>query len=251
MDLQTIGMKFFLGSNLKVLRERKKRTQQELADFMEIKRSILNNYENGISNPSIENLLLISNYFKININTLLTVDFRKLSASQLSELERGQDIHVKGSQLRVLATTVNDKNEDNVELVSVKAKAGYASGYGDPEYISKLPSYNFPFLTKDKKHRAFQISGDSMLPIRDRSWIACNYIDDWFTIKNGQGYVIITKDDGIVFKRVYNRIKDNGTLLLVSLNPAFQPYEVKITDVLEVWKFALKFSDQMIEEIAG
>ena len=251
MDLQTIGMKFFLGSNLKVLRERKKRTQQELADFMEIKRSILNNYENGISNPSIENLLLISNYFKININTLLTVDFRKLSASQLSELERGQDIHVKGSQLRVLATTVNDKNEDNVELVSVKAKAGYASGYGDPEYISKLPSYNFPFLTKDKKHRAFQISGDSMLPIRDRSWIACNYIDDWFTIKNGQGYVIITKDDGIVFKRVYNRIKDNGTLLLVSLNPAFRPYEVKITDVLEVWKFALKFSDQMIEEIAG
>jgi transcriptional regulator with XRE-family HTH domain len=244
-------MKNFFGSNLKVLRERKKRSQQELADFMGIKRSILNNYENDISNPSIENLLLISEYVNININTLLTVDFRKLSNSQLSELERGQDIYFKGSRLRVLATTVNDKNEDNVELVSVKAKAGYANGYGDPEYIAKLPSYNFPFLPKDQKHRAFQISGDSMLPIRDRSWIACHYIDDWFTIKNGQGYVIITKDDGIVFKRVYNRIKDNGTLLLVSLNPIYQPYEVKITDVLEVWKFALKFSDQMIEEIAG
>lgn len=244
-------MKNFFGSNLKVLRERKKRSQQELADFMGIKRSILNNYENGISNPSIENLLLISEYFSISINTLLTLDFRKLSQSQLSELERGLDVHIKGSHLRVLATTVNNQNEDNVELVSVKAKAGYASGYGDPEYIAKLPSYHFPFLPKDKKHRAFQISGDSMLPIRDRSWIACHYIDDWFTIQNGQGYVVITKDDGIVFKRVYNRIKDNGTLLLVSLNPEFQPYEVKITDVLEVWKFALKFSAQMVEEIAG
>ena len=63
--------------------------------------------------------------------------------------------------------------------------------------------------------------------------------------------MIVTKDDGIVFKRAYNRIKQNGTLLLVSLNPLYQPYEIQIKDVLEVWKFALKFSDQMIEELAG
>ena len=251
MILQTIGMKNFFGTNLKVLRERKKRTQQDIADFIGIKRSILNNYEHGISNPSIENLLMISEYFNISINTLLTVDFRKLTPVHLSELERGLDVYVKGSRLRILATTVNEKNEDNVELVSVKAKAGYTAGYGDPEFISKLPSYQFPFLPKDKKHRAFQISGDSMLPIRDRSWIACHYIDDWNDIRNGQGYVIVTKDDGVIFKRAYNRIKQSGTLLLVSLNPMYQPYEVQIKEVIEVWKFALKFSDQMIEELAG
>ena len=244
-------MKNFFGSNLKVLRERKKRSQQNLADFIGIKRSILSNYENALSNPSIENLMKISEYFEININTLLSVDFTKLSSSQLNELEKGLDLYVKGSRLRILATTVNDRNEDNVELVSVKAKAGYATGYGDPEYIGKLPSYNFPFLPKDKKHRAFQISGDSMLPIRDRSWIACQYIDDWNHIQNGQGYVIVTKDDGIVFKRVYNRIKENKSLLLVSLNPQYQPFEVQVKEVLEVWKFALKFSDQMTEEITG
>jgi transcriptional regulator with XRE-family HTH domain len=243
-------MKNFFGSNLKVLRERKKRSQQDLADFIGIKRSILNNYEHAISNPSIENLMKTSEYFDININILLSVDFRKLSSSQLMEFEKGKDVYVKGSLLRILATTVNVENEDNVELVSVKAKAGYATGYGDPEYIGKLPAYNFPFLPKDKKHRAFQISGDSMLPIRDRSWIACQYVDDWNNIQNGQGYIIVTKDDGIVFKRVYNRIKTSGTLLMVSLNPSYQPYEVKIIDVLEVWKFALKFSDQMTEEMA-
>ena len=242
-------MKNFFGSNLKVLRERKKRSQQDLADFMGIKRSLLNNYEHALSNPSIDNLMLISEYFKININTFLSIDFRKLSASQLGEIESGLDVYVTGSQLRILATTINDKNEDNLELVSVKAKAGYATGYGDPEYIGKLPAYHFPFLLKDKKHRAFQISGDSMLPIRDKSWIACQYIDNWNEIKNGQGYVIVTKDDGILFKRVYNRIKESKTLLLVSLNPTYQPYEVQIKEVLEVWRFALKFSDQMIEEI--
>lgn len=62
---------------------------------------------------------------------------------------------------------------------------------------------------------------------------------------------IVTKEDGVVFKRAYNRIKENGTLLLVSLNPFCQPYEIKIKDVIEVWKFALKFSDQMVEEFAG
>jgi len=71
----------------------------------------------------------------------------------------------------------------------------------------------------------------------------------WNAIQNGQGYVIITKDEGVIFKRVYNRIKAEGVLLLVSLNPIYQPYTVRIEDVLEVWKFALKFSDQMIEEM--
>ncbi len=244
-------MKNFFGSNLKVLRERKKRSQQELADFIGIKRSILNNYEHSISNPSVENLLKISEYFNININTLLTVDFRKLSAPQLSELEKGLDVYVKGSRLRVLATTVNDENENNVEMVSIKAKAGYTAGYGDPEYISKLPSYHFPLLSKNRKYRMFQISGDSMLPIRDRSWISCEYVDDWSGIKNGQCYVVVTKEEGVVFKRVYNRIKEDNTLLMVSLNPLYEPYSIKIEDLLEVWRFTLKFSEEVIDEIVG
>ena len=63
--------------------------------------------------------------------------------------------------------------------------------------------------------------------------------------------MIVTKDDGIVFKRVYKRIKNEEALLLVSLNPVYPPYEIKITDVMEVWKFVLKFSDQLIDENAA
>jgi transcriptional regulator with XRE-family HTH domain len=237
-------MEIFFGNNIKILRARKHRSQQELAEFVGIKRSMLNNYENQISNPSIESLLKVSEYFNISINTLLLVDFSKLSGSQLSELERGLDVYVKGSKLRVLATTVNEKNEDNVELVSVKAKAGYTAGYGDPEFIGKLPAYQFPFLPKDKKHRAFQVSGDSMWPIRDRSWIACHYIDNWNDIIDGQGYVIVMREEGIVFKRVYKQIKDRQSLLLVSTNPIYKPYEVPIKEVLEVWKFVLHFSNE-------
>lgn len=244
-------MKIFLGSNLKVLRVHKKRSQQQIAEFIGIKRSLWSNYENGLSYPPVENLLKISEHFNININTLLTLDFTKLSKFQLSELEKGLDIYVKGSKLRVLATTVNEDNENNVEMVSIKAKAGYSAGYGDPEYISKLPSYHFPLLAKNKKYRMFQISGDSMLPIRDRSWITCEYVEDWNSANDGQCYVIITKDEGVVFKRVYNKIKERKTLQLVSINPVYEPYEIKIADVLEVWKFTLKFSEEVMDEVAG
>lgn len=244
-------MKIFLGSNLKFLRERKRRSQDDMATFIGITRSDVNNYENNNSLPPIEKLLKISEYFGISINTFLILDFTKLSPAEVSNLEKGQDIYVKGSRLRILATTVNEENENNVEMVSTKAKAGYTAGYADPEFIGKLPSYHFPLLSKNKKYRMFQIDGDSMLPIRNRSWITCEYVEDWRTIENGQGYVIVTKDDGLVFKRVYNRIKQSGKLLLVSTNSFYEPYEIDVNEVLEVWKFALRFSDQMIEELAA
>ena len=238
-------MEIFFGHNLKVLRARKKRSQQQLADFIGIKRSILNNYEHDISKPSIENLLMVSDYFNISINTLLSVDFRKLSGTQLAELERGMDVYVKGNKLRVLATTVNDKNEDNVELVSNKAKAGYTSGYADPEYISKLPAFSLPFLPRDKKHRVFQISGDSMLPVTDKSWVAGKYLDDWNNIKDGECYIVITREEGIVFKRVYNQIKEKKSLLLVSSNPIYKPYELPVKQIAEIWTYVMRFEENL------
>ena len=41
---------------------------------------------------------------------------------------------------------VDSKNRDNIELVPVKAKAGYTAGYNDPEFISSLPTFQLPFL---------------------------------------------------------------------------------------------------------
>ncbi len=97
----------------------------------------------------------------------------------------------------------------------------------------------------------FQVSGDSMLPIRDHSWITCEYIEDWNAIKDGQGYVVVTKGEGIVFKRVYKKIKEGGRFQLVSTNPVYAPYEIRIEDVLEIWKFVMRFSESIMEEVAG
>lgn len=237
----------FFGPNIKLLRARRGRSQEETALALEVKRSSWSGYENGSAEPSLDLLVRISGYFKVGLDKLLKDDLTLLSESQLGILERGGDVDLNGRRLRVLATTVDRGDRENIELVNHKAKAGYALGYADPEYISVLPTFQMPFLSRDRKYRTFQISGDSMPPVGEGSWVTGEYVQNWQTLRDGQPYIIITKEDGIVFKVVYNQLKSSGTLLLCSTNPVYQPYEVPISEVLEIWKFVHFISHEMPE----
>ena len=237
----------YFDSNIKFLRTRKKLTQDQLAVAIEIKRSTLNNYENGISGPSIQSLVTLSDYFHVAIDTLLRVDLAKLRESQLYELEHGQDVFLKGSNLRVMATTVDRQNRDNIDLVSEKAKAGYTNGFSDPEYISELPVFQLPFLSSERKYRTFQISGDSMLPIPDGAWVTGEFVPDWTEIKSGELYVVLTLNEGLVFKQLKNELSEHGHFQLISLNPAYQPYQLGATEIREVWKFVHYISREVSE----
>jgi len=235
--------------NLKFLRDGL--SQEALGKEMGLSRSDINNYESGNSYPPVEKLLQISGHFKFNINTLLTMPLDTLPKQKLDALRSAY--LTKDGGLQVLTTTVDTGNKGNIDLVDVKARAGYMAGYADRGFIEKLPKFHLPhfILPKDKTYRAFQIDGDSMPPIRSGSWVTCYYVESLKEIKDGHGYIIITHDDGLVFKLVYSRIKEKGTLLLVSLNPTYAPYEIHKREVKEIWKFALKFSDQIVDEIAA
>ncbi len=235
------------GANIKLLRTRRGRSQEETAIALEVKRSSYSGYENGSAEPSFDLLVRMSEYFKVSIDKLLRDELTALSESQLGILERGGDIDLSGRRLRVLATTVDSEDRENVELVPEKAKAGYALGYADPEYISILPTFQMPFLARDRKYRTFQISGDSMPPVPDGSWVTGEYMQNWQTIRDGQPYIIVTKEDGIVFKVVYSQVKEKGTLLLCSTNPIYSPYEVQVANVLEIWKFVHFISAELPE----
>lgn len=238
----------FINSNIKFLRKHRGRTQDDVAFALNMKRSTLSGYENGVAEPNLEALVAFSKYFGIAIDTLVKVDLSTISPLQLSQLERGFDVHLKGSNLRVLATTVNSDNVENIELVTEKAKAGYATGFADPEYIKVLPTFSMPFLSRERKYRTFQISGDSMLPIPDGSYVTGEYVLDWTYIRSGQPYIILTQDDGIVFKIVENKMEEEGRLTLSSLNPLYHPYNLAATDIKEVWKFVHYISGEIPQQ---
>jgi transcriptional regulator with XRE-family HTH domain len=233
------------SSNIKLLRTRRNKTQDIVAKELGMSRSTLNSYENGsVKNPTLDALMGFSRYFKVSIDTLIKMDLAKLSGFQLSELERGHDIYITGSKLRVLATTVDNDNQENVEAVSLKAKAGYKNGYADPDFIKKLPTFQLPILYNDRKYRMFQIDGDSMLPIPDQSWVIGEYVENWYDIKNGHAYILLTKDEGIVFKVILNELKKKKKLILHSKNTFYKPYEVDVNEVKEVWKFVNYISSE-------
>ncbi len=239
----------YFTSNLKFLRKRKGRTQDDVAAALNLKRSTLSGYENGVAQPGIDILISFSKYFNVSIDTLLKVDITRLSESQLGELERGYDAYIRGSNLRVLTTTVTSDNLENIELVPEKAKAGYATGYADPEYIGELPRFRLPFLSDKRKYRTFQLKGDSMLPIPDGSWVTGEFLQDWREIISGKAYVVFTINDGIVFKVVENNLFKDGKIVLYSLNPIYEPYEVHVTEVKEIWKFVNYISNEIPEPI--
>ncbi len=239
----------YFASNIKFLRKRRGRTQDDVAAALNLKRSTLSGYENGVAQPGIDILISFSGYFSLSIDTLLKIDITSLSESQLGELERGYDAYVKGSNLRVLATTVNNGNRENIELVAEKAKAGYTTGYADPEYISELPVFSLPFLSDKRKYRTFQLKGDSMLPIPDGSWVTGEFLQDWTGIMSGKAYIVFTLNDGIVFKILENNILKNGHLALYSLNPLYEPYEVHINEVKEIWKFVNYISNELPDPV--
>lgn len=237
----------YFSSNTKLLRQRKKRTQTEIAAALNVKRTTINALENSISQPTVALLLAYSKYFGIAIDTLINTDLQLLSESQFTELQNGFDVFIRGSNLRVIAITVDNNNTDNIEFVSEKAKAGYCTSFADPEYIGTLPVFQLPFLTQNKKYRAFSVSGDSMLPIPDEAVVIGEFVQDFFQVRTGDAILVVTLDDGIVFKIAENQIAENGTFKLISLNSEYAPFEIRVNEIKEIWKFVCYLNTKIPE----
>ncbi|WP_053405322.1 LexA family transcriptional regulator [Persicobacter sp. CCB-QB2] len=237
-----------ISANIKWLRKFHHLTQGQLADALEVKRSLIGAYEEGRADPRIQNLLKITNYFGISVDQLVKEDFEGHGAEILAE-KAGESAHFRGN--RVLAITVDKEENENIQLVPQKASAGYLNGYMDPEYIGELPKFNLPNLNGSGTFRAFEINGDSMLPLESGTIIVGKYLDNLTQIASGKTYVVVTTKEGVVYKRVFNYLEDKSSLFLVSDNQQYSPYEVSADEVLEVWEakafISVKFPSQQTQ----
>ena len=222
------------SENLKFLRTRRNKSQTDLAAELGLTRTTLSGYERNVQ-PPFRTLIKISEYFNISLDALIKFNLEVLSEFQLSQIEKGFDVDITGAKLRLLTISVDDNGKENIEMVPVKAQAGYTNSYGDLDFIASLPKFKLPFLPANLTYRAFQIKGDSMLPITEGSWVTASYVEDWSQIKNGKACVVVTRDEGIVFKLLYKRLSE-GRFLLVSSNRDYSPYEIKVSQIAEIWE---------------
>ena len=189
-----------------------------------IKRSLVGAYEEGRSDPRLNNLLKICDIFNISLDNILKKDVSILS-------EKNYKIN-KNQKVKVLSITVDNSGDENIELINQKASAGYLNSYSDFEFIEQLPKFQLPFLNFSGTHRAFEIKGDSMLPLTSGTIVIGKYIENIDYVKDGKNYILLTKNDGIVYKRV--EVLENE-LKLISDNKSYESYNIVINDIIEIW----------------
>lgn len=220
----------YISDNLKVIRKKHNWTQAEFAKQVGVNRSMIGAYEEGRADPRISFLQLICDKFHLSLDELINHPLGTNTRKDIPD--------ISGRSLRILPITIDkETDQETATIVPVKAAAGYLNGYGDVEYMEQLPTFRLPFpeLPRGKTYRLFQIKGESMLPVQPGSYVICSYEMDWNNILNDRCYIIISKSEGIVFKRVLNNLKQ-GRLGLKSDNPDFETYQLDINDVVEVWR---------------
>jgi transcriptional regulator with XRE-family HTH domain len=246
-----------INENIRFLRKQRGLTQEGLANEIGVTRSVIGAYEEGRAEPKIKTMLRMSEFFRVTVDQMVDENLAETAAQHLQAAERGQaGPDTTGKKLRVLAITVDKEEKENIELVPDKAAAGYLNGYADPEYVKDLPRFQLPFF-KQGSYRAFEISGDSMLPLEPGTIIVGEYVENWESVKDGQCCIVVTGSEGIVYKRITNRVEDEGKFILHSDNPAYLPYTVPVEDVMEMWKakafISMSFPDpeMSLQKLAG
>ncbi len=227
------------AQNIKYLRNKRAVSQQALADEMNLTRGQLASYEDNRAEPSQETLIKYSKQFRLPIDALIKNDLTRSKEDGYIDI---------GSNRILFPVLINEDNEDVIEVVPIKASAGYLEGYADPEYISNLPQMKLPFVPSGK-HRAFPIKGDSMEPwVREGAFIVAKYMEDVQDVRNGQTYIVVTRDDGLSYKRIYTSLMKDGFITLQSDNKEYHPYDVHLDNVLELWEFTCKIDLQDYDE---
>lgn len=215
----------YLASNLRFLRKQKGITQNDLADQLDVQRTMISAYEDGRSEPKLATLTKLCEILEVGIEELLDHDIENLGRRALQK--RG---------INILTIAADDSDKENITLVGQKASAGYLNGYADPVYMESLPQFHLPNLSRQATYRAFELAGDSMLPLIPGTIVIGSYVEQLKQIKSGRTYVLVTQTEGVVYKRVFNYLEENGKLFLVSDNDQYKPYEVRGEDVLEIWE---------------
>ncbi len=211
------------GLNLKYLRKLRGWTQEEFANKLSIKRSLIGAYEEERADPRLDVLEIVADMFKLSLDELLLQDVSNSN-------QAGNSYLAKRRQQKMMSA---DRNL--IHFVPVKAAAGYLASYADTEFIDELNTFTLPMLTGGN-YRAFEIIGDSMLPTPSGSIIVGEKVESMDEVKNNLAYIVVSRNEGIVYKRIVKTNRSKNKVSLVSDNPSYQPYQVNTEDIVELWQ---------------
>lgn len=269
-------MPTFFASNLSFLRKKKGLTQIEVATALGLKRNTFSNYETTHSEPDLNTLEKIASFFDISMDELISIDLSKESLIEYKEADDSPEVNNSGKTLsqtgQILPPinedlpvsvvgntlfpyrrfqapkiiTVDSQGEENIIYVPVKARAGYSSGYGDPQFIQSLSAYRLPGYTNGT-YRIFEVEGHSMFPtLQDADRVIARWADI-SEVRDDRVYVLVTRFSGILIKRLINRHHEGKIIVKSDNNPTgeFPTMVLEVDEVTEIWYVVERWTKQL------
>lgn len=274
-------MKNQFAKNLIFLKDRNKETFASIGLQAGVSANTVSNWIEERTEPKISDVNKISQYFEISPSDLLFTDLGSVNLTNgkavkknRKNVNRNVDLNVNptpkngpfsgveeglntgsfvaeprvvygGAELPKVVT-VDSSGRENISYVSVKARAGYLLGFGDPSFIEKLPAFTIPGYTHGT-YRLFEVDGHSMFPTLQASDRVITRWAGISEVRDDRVYVIVTKNDGVLIKRVINRYQE-GKIIAKSDNNhggEFPALVLDLSEISEIWYVVERWTRQL------
>lgn len=235
----------FFGKNIKKIRSVKGLSQQGFAELFDLKRATLGAYEEGRSEPKIETLIKVANYFSIQIDALLT-----------NELTVNELLKFKGD----LTTYAEDLKREQFPLIPCITDSTvkeYVTLFDKENFIKELPTIQLP-LNPAKEFRGYTVTNLEMTS-HDKGFYPKDIVIGEKVPKpiikklNNGTLTFVVVGDKIIFRRLYIT---NDNIVLRADHKNIQDEEFAISDVKELWRVRYvfcrripEFADQMEDKL--
>jgi transcriptional regulator with XRE-family HTH domain len=260
------------SQNIRYLRRKYQFTQEQMARKLGIKRSLLGAYEEARANPRLEVLVRAAELFNISVDQLVSDPLGK-NSGDLSEAFAREDFH-SGSQSENhlskhmyeaseavamplqskspylpprkinMSFSAAQKSLQRLRLVPEKEFKQYFFNAVEQDYLESLPELILPLPSAEEaQYRAFEVKDDAMQPISRGAIVVGQQVKNIQRLKDGKPHILITRLEGVLFRRLFNHIERSGNLLLEANHEAYEPIRLSVLGKeVEAWEVVLYLS---------
>ena len=224
-----------IGKNIKKIRAVKKLSQAKFAELFNLARPSIGAYEEGRSEPKIDTLIQISEYFKIKIDHLLS---KEVTVNEI----HGFDIFKN----KAIGQHTAQKIGNYLLYVPKEHLLSYPKLNQEKEYINHLPTTLIPNFS-GQNNRVFELDSNAMNSIGgfEKGNLLVSEEVNFEKLKRKEAIIVITKDD-VIFGRVTNL--EDRELSLSFDNPIFQNLNIEDKKIQEIWSIKAFLSYKVPEE---
>lgn len=226
----------FFGRNIKKIRGVKGLSQQAFAELFDLKRATLGAYEEGRSEPKIDTIIKVANYFSIAIDNLLTSDLTVNELLRFKEDLTLEPEQIVKEQFAIIPCITENNYKDYVQF------------YSKNNFIKDLPTLQLPINTT-KIFRGFTVMNLEMTN-HDKGLYPKDIVVGEFVpldvipkLNNGDLALVLVNED-LILRRLYIA-KDNVVLRADHKN--IEDKNVKFSEIKEFWRVRYVFYKRVPE----